>query len=359
MARIVIASLPIGTGHDVAAEALAAALSAGGHEVVFSQHLVPAAALQTHAYFAAVRYVPGWYGRLFRWVEHAPAAWPRYRRHWRRVGERRLLAAYRELEPDIIVATHPFALTAWGWVKSRYPELRLVGVLTDLSVHRFWWEPEADGYAVWFPEQRLELMRWGCDPDRIHATGIPIRAAFAHPGSGVYAPGTGPILLLGGGLGIGPYRRILRRLAVLDHPVVAICGHNEALRLSLLTESWPSHVSIRGFEPDMPGLMRQAALVVGKPGGVTAAEVAQSRVPWILSHWIAGQEEINRDRLVAHGLAVREQGDLVALAERLLAPGPERERMRQQQALWRRPDAARHIAAWLAQLEAARNFRNF
>ena len=303
--RVLIESLPIGTGHDIAARALAEAFALRGAHVQFSHHLVADMRLQTRLYFFGIRFLPHLYGSLFRLGDRVDVLWQNHRDTWFKAGQHLLESVYEIQQPDVVVATHPYALTGWAGVKERHPALKLVGVLTDLSVHRFWYEPLADAYAVWLPEAVEDLVKFGYEESRVWPVGIPIRASFQQPNPLIDQMRQGPIVLLGGGLGMGPYVRILQSLSELPHPVLAICGHNEALRLKLDGHRWPERVHIVGYVEHMPTLLKAARLVVGKPGGVTAAEVCQSQVPWIVTHWIAGQEEVTRDRLIMHDLAHR------------------------------------------------------
>lgn len=343
--RILMSSLPIGTGHDIAARALAEAFVTQGAQVEFSHHMVADMRLQTRLYFFGIRYVPGLYGSLFRLGDRMNALWSNHRKGWRKVGHTVLKSVYETYRPDIVVATHPYGLTAWSAVKEEHPELRLVGVLTDLSVHQFWYEPATDAYAVWFPEQVDDLARFGYNRQRVWTSGIPIRASFSQPNPLIGQLRQGPVVLLGGGLGVGPYMRILKRLAEVDLPVLAICGHNEALRFRLDEYRWPERIHIVGYVEHMPTLLKAARLVVGKPGGVTAAEVCQSSVPWILTHWIAGQEEVNRDRLIMHDLAIRGDNNLDRLVTELTEPeSPLSQRIIDSQQRWARPDAAKELS---------------
>ncbi len=345
--RVMIASLPIGTGHDVAARALAEAMGGAGIEVYFSHHLAGPSRLDTAAYFFSVRYLPHLFSTAYRLGDQAAVLWKRHRQRWRAIGLKVLEEVFVKYSPNWVVATHPFALTAWSALKARHPDLRVMGVLTDLSAHQFWWEPDADAYSVWFPEQREDLVRLGCPEEIIWHTGIPIRSIFHDDALEFARLFDGPVVLLGGGLGIGPYFHILRELVPLDVPVLAVCGQNERLRWKLSQQDWPGHVTIAGYVEDMPELLCASRAVVGKPGGVTAAEVCQVQVPWILTHWIAGQEEVNRERLSSHHLAeIGEHGLQAALAP-LLVDSPARRNMLENQARWARPNASQEIVSRL------------
>ena len=341
--RVMIASLPIGTGHDIAARALAEAMGARGIEVHFSHHLAGPSRLQTASYFFSVRYTPKLFSTMYRWGDGARYVWQSHRTSWQSIGRRLLTQVFEQYLPDWVVATHPFALTAWTGLKKQYPNLKVMGVLTDLSAHQYWWEPEADAYSIWLPEQLADLARFGCPEDKIWDTGIPIRAIFHDNALQFARLFDGPIVVLGGGFGIGPYFKILRQLLSLELPVLAVTGQNERLRWRLSQHSWPAHVTIAGYVEDMPELLCQSRAVVGKPGGVTAAEVCQVQVPWLLTHWIAGQEEVNRDRLISHNLAALGDHGLEEALPPLLADSPARQHMLARQAEWARPNAAQNI----------------
>lgn len=342
--RVMIASLPIGTGHDIAARALAEAMGAAGVDVSFSHHLAGPFRMHTASYFWSVRHIPRIYSRMYHWGDEATFAWRRHRSSWRRIGLKLLSDVYDQYRPDWVIATHPYALTAWTALKTTHPSLKVIGVLTDLSAHQYWWEPETDAYAVWLPEQRQDLVRWGYPEDKIWDTGIPIRSIFRDDALQYARLFDGPIVVLGGGLGIGPYFRILSELTSFETPVLAVCGQNERLRWQLSQHPWPGNVTIAGYVEDMPELLCASRAVVGKPGGVTAAEVCQVQVPWVLTHWIAGQEEVNRDRLVSHNMARIGDHGLQEVLAPLLSSSALRDDMLASQARWARPNASRDIA---------------
>lgn len=340
--RMLIASLPIGTGHDIAAQALAEACTQRGISVNFSHDVVENSRVLTKMYFLSLEYFPHLYGNVFK-REDVPgrsALWNWHRNRFRHFASRVLTNVYSQYRPDAVICTHPFALSAWSYIKEQHPEMGLIAVLTDLSVHRFWHEPLADAYTIWFPEQVRDLERFGVAKDQIWDTGIPIRASFQEDTVAVPGFRERPIVLLGGGLGLGPYYRILKDLSQLSEPVIAVCGHNEKLRWQLSEKHWPMTMTIAGYVEHMPLLLKESQLVVGKPGGVTAAEVAQSQVPWILTHWIPGQEEINRDRLVEHDMAVRGDDSLLEKVTNLIGTSAQSQAMIAQQKKWARPYAA-------------------
>jgi processive 1,2-diacylglycerol beta-glucosyltransferase len=338
--RVLIASLPIGTGHDSAARAVTQALVARGATVQRSRHLEVHTRLTRSAYYQALRFVPKPYDLAFhRSHDGWRPAWAANRHRWRRLSPV-LADVAASFHPDWVIATHPFALSAWAGVADR--TFGVVGVLTDLSVHRFWYEPDADAYAVWLPGMRQDLVRWGLPEDRIWVTGIPIRPEF----SSVRPRFEGPLVVMGGGLGMGPIERTVMRLRALDRPLRVVCGKNERLFDRLERRFRSDQVTVYGYVDNLPAVLDGAALVVSKPGGLTVAETAASGIPLLISHHLPGQECVNLSRLRRLGLAVASEHDLLTAARTLLRRNRWDEQVHRQRHLGR-ADAARALAAAL------------
>lgn len=241
---------------------------------------------------------PGRGSGTFRTGVRDSAWWQWNRKYWRWIGRQYLHAA--SFRPDWVIATHPFALAAWGGV--RFRRFQLLGVVTDLSAHCFWWEPEADAYAVWLPETLPDLLRCGADAGTIWQTGIPIGREFAS----VRADREGPLVVMAGGLGLGPVGPVVDELVRLGRPIHVVCGRNLRLRSTLSQRHWPK-TQVYGYVDNLAALLNGAAVLVSKPGGLTAAESAAARVPLVVPYCLPGQEQVNAERLVAAGLAVHER----------------------------------------------------
>jgi processive 1,2-diacylglycerol beta-glucosyltransferase len=62
---------------------------------------------------------------------------------------------------------------------------------------------------------------------------------------------------------------------------------------------------VLGYTTEMPRLLREADLFVGKPGGLSASECMAAGLPMVLVNPIPGQEVRNGDYLMEQGAAVR------------------------------------------------------
>ena len=84
----------------------------------------------------------------------------------------------------------------------------------------------------------LYLIQYGVDPAKVKILGIPISVQFltSHPREGVgrelgFNVQQDSVLIMGGGLGIGPMEHIAQQLDALEHDfqIIAICGKNQKL----------------------------------------------------------------------------------------------------------------------------------
>ncbi|MDP3143185.1 MAG: UDP-N-acetylglucosamine--LPS N-acetylglucosamine transferase, partial [Candidatus Omnitrophota bacterium] len=55
---------------------------------------------------------------------------------------------------------------------------RLICVVTDYNVHRFWLAGAVDTYAVACREAKQELLRMGVTQEKIQVTGVPVNPKF-------------------------------------------------------------------------------------------------------------------------------------------------------------------------------------
>lgn len=283
---------------------------------------------------------------------------------------RKLRARLAALRPDAIVCTHalPCATLALERGSGRIGA-PVVAVPTDFGVHAYWISPHVDLYLAPTGEAGRELVRRGVDPGRVLVTGIPVHPRFASlPEKGPARRGLGlaenrrTILVGGGTLGIGPIREIVLRLLsdLPESQILAVCGNNGRLHAQLRQLS-ERHAGRRlkplPFTRSMPSCLAAADLVVGKAGGVTAAECLAAGVPMLLLSPLPGQEERNTLYLTRRG-AARRARDLDAMAREargLLRSRDALSRMRAAALRLGKPDSSSRICgAVLKLLGAAR-----
>ena len=208
------------------------------------------------------------------------------RRCWTLLANR-LGRRIRRYAPDAIVATQVNMAALAAHLKSRGKfTAPLIGVLTDYGVHDFWRQERIDVHCV-----AEEAMRTPLAAARVEVTGVPLMPEYAQPPAVDAArrrlglPQDRPVLLvLGGGLGLGiaPVVRRLAGSAVVGASratLVAVAGRNDRLRRELDGDgaiaglAASGRLRIDGWVENLVAHMRAADLVIGKPGGLTTAEV--------------------------------------------------------------------------------------
>jgi processive 1,2-diacylglycerol beta-glucosyltransferase len=230
---------------------------------------------------------------------------------WMRLVKR-LETMIRETDPDIIVCTQmiPAAMVS-SLRQRRKVQVPTVGVLTDFGVHDFWIQPGIDRYCV-----AHESMVNAFDEDHrqldVVPTGVPLMPGFAQPLSQIEARRQlnlavqGPVILvLGGGLGLGVETVAARLLQPGgEAQVLVMPGRNGEAHAALakLASAFPNRVRVCGWTDRMDVFIRAADVVVGKPGGVTVAEVLACGRPLFATRSLGGQEGFNVNFLERNGV---------------------------------------------------------
>jgi processive 1,2-diacylglycerol beta-glucosyltransferase len=240
----------------------------------------------------------------------------------------------------------------------------VVGIVTDFAVHAFWIHRNVDGYVVANDAIGEQMTARGVAPERILAAGIPVRPEFVPTAESrerlrerLGLPlDRHVVLLMGGGLGIGPLERMMRALEDVGAPIAAvvIAGRNKRMERRVLAAAEAVRYPVRAlrFVDNVYDYMHAADALVTKPGGLTAAEALVAQLPMVLCKPLPGQEERNARILCEAGAAVRSRtvGDLADTVAGILSAGDRRERMLAAAQRLSRPGAAGEAAALIARL---------
>jgi len=280
---------------------------------------------------------------------------------WLRM-RKRLSSLAINFAPDLIVSTQMIPAAMISSLHGRYLSMPHIGVLTDYGLHDFWRQPGIDRYCI-----ADDSLIGDGDPDRerLVATGVPLMPAFTQPLSQSDArfqlrldPDRKVVLILGGGLGLSVdsiAARLLQQSA--NATLVVMPGQNAGARSALAQQAANSggRLQICGWTERMDIYIRAADIVVGKPGGISVAEVLACGRPLFATRSLGGQEGFNVQFLEQHevGALVRDE-DLAARIEATIAQPKVLEQM--QQRAWRlgRRDGAARVAELTLDLIARR-----
>jgi processive 1,2-diacylglycerol beta-glucosyltransferase len=311
-----------------------------------------------------VKTIPQMYRYIYGRAERATEVGPF--RTWAHQFTAGNLRPFMEIErPDVVVCTHAFPCGAMAEYKKLYDDCPpVVGIVTDFAVHAFWMHDNVDGYAVATDAMRKTMIARGIPAERVRVTGIPVQPRFAQrPESrdelrrGLGLPlDRQVVLMMGGGLGLGPLEKMMRALEGAPVPVcaVVIAGRNKRLEARVLEAAHGIGYPLRvvRFVDNVDEYMHAADLLLTKPGGLTAAEALVAGIPMILFKPLPGQEERNVRYLTEQHAAVRARTskDLGRVVRELLGDASRRERMSLAIQEIAKPRAADDVAALIESL---------
>ena len=235
----------------------------------------------------------------------------------------KLLGLISELNPDIIISTHPFSSQMCGYLKKKKKiNIPVATVLTDYKIHEQWLEfsEYLEYFFVSNEQMKQDMIKKKIDESKIFITGIPVSEKFLlnydrkkiceefelNPENEVV------LFFAGGEFGLGRKTTILMLKALIrlfsKLQVVAISGRNKKMNnkfkeLVKATES-EERIKIIEFTSKIPELMSISKFVITKPGGLTLTESLVSQLPILIINPIPGQEEENAEFLEQNGAGV-------------------------------------------------------
>ncbi|MBE3557377.1 MAG: glycosyltransferase [Firmicutes bacterium] len=310
------------------------------------------------SYTNMIKHVPNLWGWMYDRTEEI-ATHSLLQTRVNHIGLRSLERALQRYQPRAVISTYPVCTGALGELKELgRTNVPLVTVLTDYVMHTQWIHPGTDLYAVGAPEVAAGLIERGVDPGRIRVTGIPVQPSITRLPDTATArrqfgldPDRPVILVMSGAYGVmGGTLEVCASLAKLDRPiqVVAVCGHNEALREEVTALAQESRVPITalGYTRQAELLMRASDLLITKAGGLTVSEALAIGVPMLIYLPIPGQEEFNTAYVVQHGAgeAVYSREQLVERVVELIDEDGQRKAMAEAARQIGHPRAAYDVA---------------
>ncbi|MCS6953408.1 MAG: glycosyltransferase [Bryobacterales bacterium] len=255
--------------------------------------------------------------------------------------EVRLLEEYwRASRPDLVVSFIPhFNRALYESLARACPKTPFVTVLTDLADYppHFWIERQRQYFVCGTARAVEQALALGHEPERVfRVSGMILHPRFYQPmdvdrkaerrrlGLDPSRP-TGLVLFGGQGSAVMP--TIVRRLdgSDLDLQLIAICGHNDALRRQLT--AMPTRISlfVEGFTDRVPYYMYLSDFFIGKPGPGSISEALAMKLPVVVecNAWTLPQERYNAEWILEHGVGcvVRSFRAVAATVAELLQPG--------------------------------------
>ena len=369
--KVLILSVSVGAGHMRTAEALREAVGSiyPGAEVrildTFHYASPFLGKLVLGAYMEMLKKSPLLYSFLYRQAERGKPLAGKGKVGFSHIinfaAAPRLVEYIDDFQPEVIICTHAFPLGIVSWLKKkRVFRGPLFAIITDFDVHSFYIFPEVDSYIVGSEDLIPQCLAFGIDPGRVHATGIPINSQFSERYDKSQLrrrlgldPELPVVLLMGGGLGMGPIEFVFKTLGGgKGCQLICVAGANTALREKLdnIARDMSGRVKIYGFVSNISELMAAADIMVGKAGGLACAEAMALGLPVFIVDPLPGQEERNTEFMTAAGAGVRVDAEnLASVVDVYLKDYGRIENMARAAAARGKPDAARDAVRLIAQ----------
>jgi len=365
--RIVIFTASIGSGHDQAAENLKRQLLAIGPgvdvEVIDFMNILHPTISQfiLSTYLKLIDLFPSVYHYIYHITEKISTQGKvsdlityRYQKKITRL----LSSKYT----DMIVFTNPFPAALVSSLKKRgRVNIPTATIITDYTAHSVWLDEMTDMYFVGCDELKQDLIKRGVSSKKIIVSGIPIHEKFDLPIDKVSVareigldPNLPTVLVMGGGLGIGPIKEVLDIVEGINcsMQILVVAGSNDQLKTELEARTYGDKhmIKIFGYCNNMHELMTVSELLISKSGGLTMTESISRGLPIIVVDPIPGQEVVNATHFSNLG-AARLIEDLSGLKDciiELLFINPEkRSAMVKRSYSAAKPNAAKNIASIL------------
>lgn len=204
-------------------------------------------------------------------------------------------------QPQVCIATYSLASKALAYYKKSHPDaFTLVTCITDVEAHRGWMNHETDLYLVACQSTKDELLAFGVSQEKIIIQGIPVADSLESSKSSRHQH----ILLMGGGFGLLPSSETFYyELAKTGARVSVVCAKNTKLKRKLDKLNLPN-MRVYGYCQDMKSLLREADLIISKPGGVTTFEAIAAEIPFLAFSPTLPQERSNARFIEANQLGV-------------------------------------------------------
>ena len=235
----------------------------------------------------------------------------------------KLLGLILEINPDIIISTHPFSSQMCGYLKKKKKiDIPVATILTDYKIHEQWLEfsEYLEYFFVSNEQMKQDMTQKNIDSSKIFVTGIPVSEKFLlnHDRKKVCEefnlnPENEVVLFFAGGeFGLGRKTTILMLKALIrlfsKLQVVAISGRNKKMNNKfkelVKTTETEERIKIIEFTSKIPDLMSISKFVITKPGGLTITESLVSKLPILIINPIPGQEEENAEFLEKNGAGI-------------------------------------------------------
>ena len=304
MKRILILTAGFGEGHNSAARGVRAGLARVAPKIevelrdLFPETFGAFNEIVRRTYLALINRWPKSWGYVYNWLDRKKDFDKRFRRfHGLKKNLGRLLDRF---QPDVVVSTFPPYPYLLQQILGNEHRCKNVAVVTDsITVNAIWYRSPADYFIVANEQSAAVVRNGGVSPEKIKVFGFPVSPRFADFSKDRQPPSEiGPRVLYVINAGTGRAPELVRKLLDLNIQLTATVGRDEKLRRAIEKAAADHKIDIIGWTDEMPRLLCENHLLIGKAGGAMVQETIAAGCPMIINHVVSGQEEGNAQLIV-------------------------------------------------------------
>jgi len=212
---------------------------------------------------------------------------------------------------ELVVKTDADIIISTLWICSKlvceYKQsmncnIPLITCITDVWSHNVWINPGTDFYMTATPKVKDELIGKGVEAQRVVVSGIPVGNAFKTENIDDKSSGEKRLLIMGGGLGLLPKTlAFYEELNKLDGVKTTIITGNNIELYNLLNGRY-ENIEVLAFVNNVYHYMKNADLLISKPGGITLFEAIFAELPLLMFKPFLEPEKRNGEFVLANNM---------------------------------------------------------
>ena len=308
--RILILTASFGEGHNSAARGVRDGLARVAPDQIevelrdlLAEAYGPLNEFIRRAYLGLVNFASPAWGAVYRWFDRKKDFDQEFARLLRLKNH--LAALLDRFRPHVVICTFPAYSNVLGRILFENgrtsSDCKNIVVVTDsITINAAWYRCAADYFLVANEQSANVLRSGGVAPEKLKVFGFPVSPKFADLPDDRPLPSNNSsrrVLYMVNAAKRGA-PELAHMLAKLDLDLTVTIGRADELRAQIEAGADAHPIRIIGWTDQLPRMMHENHLLIGKAGGATVQETIAAKCPMIINHVVAGQEEGNA-RLIA------------------------------------------------------------
>jgi processive 1,2-diacylglycerol beta-glucosyltransferase len=314
--KVLILSVPVGTGHIKAARAISQALSI----------VAPSSTVRSENCFDWVYPLYGYaYTKIYDFGQkrsralikffyggvgvHSGSSKLLYMMHKALVYHFRNLL--EEFKPDYIFCSHYSPGYFSALYKNDY-HYKIGIVVTDYYIHPHWVNHEIDHYFIPHESLTKQIVSYGVSKNKIFPYGIPVALELEH---GIDTDAARKrfglsktrisAVVMGSKVFGGEWFEIVREIVDFDYDLLVLCGENKEVMERIKKLKGKARLITYGMVERIHELIATCDILITKAGGITTTEATKVGPCLLFANSIVGLEDKNEAFFISHGAALR------------------------------------------------------